>query len=171
MLPTWREEAIARSHDRKRFDCGEPVLNEYLVRFARQNHEGGGSKTLVGVSPDAPETILGYYSLSSASLDYARTPEVLRCGLGRYDVPVFRLGRLAVDRRWQGQGFGGQLLFAAGAPCLNVAAQIGGVAMLIDAKSERVAIWYARYGAVPLLDAPLSLVLPLAVVERLLRID
>ena len=164
----WREEGLARSHDRKAFDCGEPALNEYLVRYARQNHESGGAKTFVAVPPDSPTRILGYYSLCPASLEYARTPEVLRRGLGRYDVPVFRLGRLAVDRTVQGKGLGGQLLISAGIRCLAVAAQVGGLALLIDAKNERAAKWYASYGAIALLDAPLTLVLPLSVIERTL---
>lgn len=168
MLPTWREEAIGRSHDRKAFDCGEPALNEYLVRFARQNHESGGAKTLVAVAPSSPTLILGYYSLCPASLEYARTPELVRRGLGRYDVPVFRLGRLAVDCSLQGRGLGGQLLLSAGARCSRVAAQVGGVALLIDAKNDRAAAWYASYGAVALPDAPLSLLLPLAVLENVL---
>jgi GNAT superfamily N-acetyltransferase len=137
------------------------------VRYARQNHDSGGAKTFVAVPPEEPTRILGYYSLSPASVDYARTPALLRRGLGRYEVPVFRLGRLAVDRTAQGQGLGGQLLIAAGVRCLAVAAQVGGVALLIDALNERAARWYSGYGAVPLLDAPLSLVLPLAVLERL----
>jgi GNAT superfamily N-acetyltransferase len=84
-------------------------------------------------------------------------------------VPVFRLARLAVDRRVQGQGLGGQLLLAAGRRCVLVAAEVGGVALLIDAKNARAAGWYATYGAVPLLDAPLSLVLPLRTIEAALR--
>jgi GNAT superfamily N-acetyltransferase len=168
MTLIWREEAIARAHNRKAFDCGEPDLNDYLVRYARQNHTSGGAKTFVAVPLDDPTRILGYYSLSPASLAYARTPELLRRGLGRYEVPVFRLGRLAIDRTAQGQGLGGQLLVAAGRRCLAVAAQVGGVALLIDAISERAARWYTSYGAVPLQDAPLSLVLPLTVIEKLL---
>ena len=39
------------------------------------------------------------------------------------------------------------------------------VALLIDAKNERAAKWYSSYGAVPLADAPLSLLLPLATVQ------
>jgi GNAT superfamily N-acetyltransferase len=167
MTLVWREEAITRAHDRKRFDCGEPTLNEYLARFARQNHESGGAKTFVAVSPDEPTRVLGYYSLSPASLAYARTPTVLRRGLGRYEVPVFRLARLATDLTVQGQGLGGQLLIAAGMRCRAVATQVGGIALLIDAISERAAQWYSSYGAVPLQDAPLSLVLPLAVIDRL----
>lgn len=164
----WHEEGLARSHDRKAFDCGEPALNEYLIRYARQNHEAGGAKTFVAVRPDSPTRILGYYSLCPASLEYARTPEVLQRGLGRYDVPVFRLGRLAVDKAVQGRGLGGQLLISAGVRCLAVATQVGGVGLLIDAKNERAAKWYASYGAIALLDTPLSLLLPFAVIKRAL---
>jgi hypothetical protein len=56
------------------------------------------------------------------------------------------------------------LLFAAAKRCLAVAQEIGGVALLIDAKSERAARWYAGFGAVRLDDAPMTLVLPLATV-------
>jgi GNAT superfamily N-acetyltransferase len=79
------------------------------------------------------------------------------------------LARLAVDRRWQGQGIGGQLLLAAGRRCLLAAAEVGGVMLVIDAKNERVAGWYASYGAVRLVDAALSLFLPLATMEAALR--
>jgi GNAT superfamily N-acetyltransferase len=83
--------------------------------------------------------------------------------------PGFRLARLAVDRSLQGQGMGGQLLLAAGRRCLLASAEIGGVVLVIDAKNERVAGWYASYGALPLLDAPLSLLLPLATIEAALK--
>jgi len=157
----WREAPLTRDHDRRAFDCGEPALNDYLQKYARQNHESGGAKTFVAVEPGAPTTILGYYTLSPASLEYARTPGIVRRGLGRYEVPVFRLGRLAVASSVQGRGLGGGLLLSAARRCLAVAAEIGGVALLIDAKSERAAKWYESFGAVPLTDAPLTLVLPL----------
>jgi len=112
--------------------------------------------------------ILGYYSLSPASIAYERTPEVIKKGLARHEVPVFRLGRLAVDKSAQGQGLGGQLLLSAGRRCLQVAAEAGGVALLIDARNQRVAKWYASYGAVPLLDAPLSLLLPFKTIHSAL---
>jgi GNAT superfamily N-acetyltransferase len=168
MTLVWREESLARSHDRKNFDCGEPALNDYLMRYARQNHESGGAKTFVAVSPEYPTRILGYYSLCPASLEYARTPEILRRDLGRYDVPVFRLGRLAVDKSVQGKRLGGQLLISAGTRCLLVAKQVGGVALLIDAKNEPAATWYMTYGAITLSDAPLSLLLPFSVIEKIL---
>ena len=159
MLPIWHEEPIGKQHDRGVFDCGDEALNQFLNRHARQSHEKGGAKTYLAVSENN-EKVLGYYSLSPASIAYERAPEVIKRGLARHDVPVFRLGRLAIDLSVQSQGLGGQLLLAAGRRCLLVAAQVGGVALLIDAKNERVAEWYANYGAVPLLDAHLSLLLP-----------
>jgi predicted N-acetyltransferase YhbS len=169
MTLVWQEAPLARTHDRKTFDCGEPALNDYLQKFARQNHDSGGAKTFVAVGASAPNTILGYYTLSPASIDYARTPAVVSLGLGRYEVPVYRLGRLAVSTTVQGRGLGGGLLLAAGRRCLAVAAEVGGVAILIDAKSDRVATWYESFGAVRLDDAPLTLLLPLKTVTAALQ--
>jgi GNAT superfamily N-acetyltransferase len=168
-VTSWHEEPIRKTHDREAFDCGDETLNEFLRRYARKSHERGGAKTFLAVDDADKKTILGFYSLSPASVEYARTPEIARHGLARHDVPGFRLARLAVDRRWQGQGIGGQLLLAAGRRCLLAAAEVGGVVLVIDAKNERVAAWYASYGAEPLLDAPLTLLLPLATIETALR--
>jgi GNAT superfamily N-acetyltransferase len=167
-VTAWHEEPISRKHDREAFDCGDEALNEFLRRYARKSHERGGAKTFLAMA-DADKAILSFYSLSPASVDYARTPEIVRRGLARHDVPAFRLARLAVDRRFQGRGIGGQLLLAAGRRCLLAAAEVGGVVLVIDAKNERVAAWYASYGAVPLLDAPLTLALPLMTIEAALR--
>lgn len=95
---------------------------------------------------------------------------MIKHGLARHEVPVFRLGRLAVDVSMQGQGLGGQLLLAARRRCLLVAMQAGGVALLIDAKNERVATWYENYGAVPLLDALLSLLLSFKTIHTALTV-
>ncbi len=168
-MTAWREEPISKKHDREAFDCGEAALNDFLRRYARKSHERGGAKTFLAIDDTDNKTILGFYSLSPASIAYAQTPEILRHGLARHDVPGFRLARLAVDRRFHGQRIGGQLLLAAGRRCLLAAEEVGGVVLVIDAKNERVAGWYASYGAVPLLDAPLTLLLPLATVEAALK--
>ncbi|QND62333.1 GNAT family N-acetyltransferase [Mesorhizobium huakuii] len=162
----WQEVPISKQHDRAAFNCGDADLNTYLQRFARQNHESGGAKTFVAVTAEDSSHILGFYSLSPASMDYARTPTVARRGLGRNNAPVYRLGRLAVDRKIQGRGLGGGLLLAAGRRCIAVAQEVGGVALLIDAKGDQAARWYEGYGAVRLDDAPLYLVLPFAAIAK-----
>jgi GNAT superfamily N-acetyltransferase len=165
----WQEAPLAKHHDRAAFDCGDADLNLYLQRYARQNHESGGAKCFIAAPSDTPARVLGFYTLSPASLEYSRTPAVAKKGLARYDVPVFRLGRLAVDQSVQGRGLGGALLLRAADRCIRVAQDVGGVALLIDAKNDRAASWYESYGALRLDDAPLSLVLPLAVAADALR--
>lgn len=164
-LPDWREAPTSKSHEREAFDCGDAELNEFLRRHARQSHERGGAKTFVATPVDDGRRVVGFYSLSPASIDYARTPALVKKDLARYEVPVFRLGRLGVDLAAQGQSLGGQLLLAAGRRCIRAATEVGGVALLIDAKNARVAAWYEAYGALPLLDEPRSLVLSPTTVE------
>jgi GNAT superfamily N-acetyltransferase len=164
----WREEALTRHHNRTGFDCGVAALNEYLQRYARQNHESGGAKTFVAVAPETPTILLGYYTISPGAIAFAKTPAAVTKKLGRY-VPVFRLGRLAVSVATQGQGLGGDLLLAAGERALAVSREVGGVALAIDAKDDRAAKWYERFGALRLLDDPLKLVLPLETIAAALK--
>jgi GNAT superfamily N-acetyltransferase len=162
ILPPWHEEAIAKTHDRKAFDCGDAEMNDFLQRYARQSHELGGAKTFLAVDDNHLTKILGFYSLAPAALAFERVPETLRHGLARHDVPGFRLARLATHIDLQGQGLGGQLLAAAARRCLRAASEVGGVILIIDAKSERAAKWYAGYGALSLQDAPHTLLMALA---------
>lgn len=116
----WDEAPIGKKHDRETLDCGDADLNTYLKRYARQNHESGGAKCFLAVTTEQPTRILGFYTLSPASLEYARTPALAKRGLGRHDVPVFRIGRLAVDQTVQGRGLGGSLLLRAAGRCIRV---------------------------------------------------
>lgn len=161
-LPPWHEEAIGRSHDRKAFDCGDPEMNTFLQRFARQGHEQNAVKTFCAVADGAPDKILGFYSLAPASVEHDAVPAAMTKGLARHKVPGFLLARLAVDKSVAGRGLGGQLLLAAALRCIRVTEEIGGVLMIIDAKNDRAANWYASHGAEPLKDRPLALVVPLA---------
>ena len=169
MLPAWREEAIHERHARRDFDCGDAVLNEYLARYARQNHRTGVSKTFVAVARDDPTRVLGYYSLSAGALAFDRVPPEVTARLPRHPLPVVRLARLAVVRSLQGLGLGGQLLLSAGERALAIAEQTGVVALAIDAKDAGAARWYQRFGSLPLLDAPRCLVLPLTTIDRAVR--
>ena len=168
-LPSWHEEAITKKHDRKAFDCGDAHLNDFLQRYARQSHDLGAAKTILAVDDADGKTILGFYSLAPASFTYERTPKTIRRGLVQHDVPGFRLVRLATHVSLQGHGLGGQLIVAACLRCLRAASEVGGVILIIDAKNDRAAKWYAGYGAVPLPDTPLTLVMTLASIEAELR--
>ena len=161
----WHEEALCKAHPRDAFDCGNDALNTFLRRYARQSHERDTAKTYVAVD-DESGAVMGFYTLTLASLDAAQMPLEHARRYGFHAVPLFVLARLAVDKRFQSHGLGGQLLVAAAHRCLNVAEQVGGVGLLIDAKDERAAAWYRLFGATPLSDAPLRLFLPLAVFQQ-----
>jgi GNAT superfamily N-acetyltransferase len=135
----WIEQPLTRHHDRASFDCGVPALNDYLQRCARQHHESGGAKTFVAVPLSTSPTILGYYTISPGAIAFAEVPAAVTKRPGRYEIPVFRSGRLAVAVSMQGKGLGGELLLAAGARALAVAQEVGGVALAIDAKDNRAA--------------------------------
>ena len=150
-------------HDRAGFNCGEPALNVFLQRLARQQSGRDFSKTYVACEPDAPK-ILGFYAISSGSIDFAHWPPGLR--LPRYPVPVARLARLAVDQRAQRQGAGAALLSHAARLAVMLAEHVGLRAMVVDAKDEAAAAFYQRHGLQQFPDRPLTLFLTLEVARQ-----
>jgi GNAT superfamily N-acetyltransferase len=168
-LPNWREEAIAKAHDRQSFNCGDAAMNNFLRRYARQSHEQNASKTFCAVDTARPGHILGFYTITPSAVAHEDVPAAMAKGLAHHEVAGFKLARIATDVSVAGQGLGGQLLATAALRCLRIAAEAGGVLLIIDAKSERAARWYASYGAEPLQGKPLTLVMPLATFAADLR--
>jgi len=155
-------EPLSTAHDRESFDCGEPSLNDFLKRFARQNDEKGLGRTFVAVKANT-STIKGFYTLSNGSLMFDNVPEKLP----RYPIPIAHLGRLAVDLSARGQGLGEHLLLDALARITMVAGEIGIYAVEVYALNESAKNFYLKYGFKPLLDDPLHLYLPLKVLRKL----
>jgi len=161
-LPSWREEAITKSHDRQSFDCGDPAMNDFFRRYARQSHEQNASKTFCAIDVSTPRRVLGFYTITPSSVAHEGVPASMTKGLAQHEIGGFKLARIATDITVSGHGLGGQLLAAAALRCLRIASEVGGVLLIIDAKGERAAQWYASYGAEPLANQPLTLVMPLA---------
>jgi len=153
-LPAWHEEPIAKEHDRSSFDCGDADMNQFLARYARQSHEQNATKTYCAIETARPGRILGFYSIAPSAVAHAAVPARMTKGLARHDVPGFLLARIATDRSVAGQGLGGQLLVAAARRCLRLVAEGGGILLIIDAKNERAADWYASFGAERLRGQP-----------------
>ena len=159
----WHEEPISKAHDRQGFDCGDLDMNLFLLRYARQSHEQNASKTFCAIGDATPGKVLGFYTITPSAVAHEDVPAGMVKGLARHEVAGFKLARIATDKNVAGRGLGGQLLGAAALRCLRLAAEGGGILIIIDAKNERAAKWYAGYGAEPLRDQPLSLVMPLAI--------
>ncbi len=155
---------LTGSHDRQGFDCGRQELNDWLRQVARQHQDKGLSKTFVAVREDAPEHICGYYALTLAELENRHLPEAWRKKLPRR-IPGVRLGRLAVDQRYQGKGLGELLLVDALTRARRIYTEAGGIGLFVDAIDERAADYYRRFGFAAAPDNPLLLFFPARVTE------
>lgn len=153
---------LTGSHDRQGFDCGRQELNDWLRQVARQHQDKGLSKTFVAVRDDAPEHICGYYALTLAELENRHLPEAWRKKLPRR-IPGVRLGRLAVDKQYQGKGLGELLLVDALTRARRIYMEAGGIGLFVDAIDERAAAYYRRFGFAAAPDNPLLLFLPASV--------
>jgi predicted GNAT family N-acyltransferase len=140
------EELEAKRHDRTGFDCGEEPLNRYLKTLAGQHRVKGIATTFVRVDSERSSRILGYYSLSAASLDFERLTEVDRKGLPAYPVLAVRIGRLATSVTVRGQGLGKLLLQNAIKRVLQARSTLGVHAVLVKAKNSAVEGFYRKYG-------------------------
>lgn len=153
-------------HDRERFDCGKSPLNDWIRKWASQYDKRDLARTYVAVGGGSP-LVLGYYAMSSHGVSYhALSPDQAK-GLPKIDVPVVLLGRLAVDRRVQGQGLGELLLLDALRRAEHVATQLGVRAVEVEAIDESARRFYLKYGFCRLADDSRHLFMPMHVIRRL----
>jgi GNAT superfamily N-acetyltransferase len=164
-------ESLSRKHEREAFHCGVKALNDFLQRTARQHQERGVSRTFALVDPNSetPTNILGFFTLSACEAFAADLPAALANRLPRV-IPAVLLGRLAIDRTVQGQGYGSALLVEAIRRVAATSTQVGVAGLFVDAKDDNAAAFYRKYGFVPLPANPRRLFLPLStlldIVER-----
>ena len=153
--------SLTGDHDRQGFDCGRSELNDWLRQVARQHQDKGLSKTFVAVQEEAPASICGYYALTLTEIDHRHLPDVLRKKLPQR-IPGIRLGRLAVDQRYQGKKLGELLLVDALMRAQRIHQEAGVVGLFVDALDESAAGFYRHFGFLPAPDNPLMLVFPVA---------
>lgn len=140
------EELNPRVHERKGFDCGSEPLNRYLRDLAVQHRGKGIATTFVLIDDADARTVLGFYSLSAASLTFETIAESDRKQLPAYPIPSVRIGRLGVSLSAKGRGFGELLLQNAIKRTLAARRTMGVFALIVDAKDDKAAAFYRKYG-------------------------
>lgn len=162
----WLMNPLERTHDRTAFDCGEGALNGFLRNYARQNQTENVGRTWVATLP-GERVVLGFYTLTVASVarEHFSAEELKR--VPRYPVPVAHLGRLAVDRTAQKTGLGEHLLTHALEQILRVSRVVGIFAVEVRAKNERARRFYERYGFKVAEDDGLHLYLSVKTLEKI----
>jgi ribosomal protein S18 acetylase RimI-like enzyme len=147
-----------KTYIKQGFNCGSLELDEYLMKYSGQDIRRNLAALFVAVGED-DNRICGYYTLSNTGIDTRIIPPALRKRLSKYgDVPAIRLGRLAVDQRAQGQGIGARLL--ANAVIRSVSNVSAWALMAVDAKDEKAAVFYRKFGFDSLKDDALHLFAP-----------
>jgi predicted N-acetyltransferase YhbS len=151
-------EPLASEHQIDAFDCGEPVLDEWLRKRALGNQASGASRTFVVA--DASGRVTGCYALAAGAVAHETATSAVRRNMPD-PVPVLVLGRLAVDRQVQGTHLGAALLQDAVKRATTVAADAGVRALLVHALSEPAKRFYERYGFQSSTAHPMTLMMRL----------
>lgn len=165
------DDVSPSKEQRGAFSCGEPSLDRWLATQARQSMESRDAVTyllLDGESDD--ECIAGYYCLSAGEVRREDAP----AGLARRapePIPVVRMGRFAIDERYQGSGWGAELLREALLSAVSGGRSIGARALLADAVNEQAVQFYRRFGFIVSPTHPMQLFYDLRVVAASAGLD
>jgi GNAT superfamily N-acetyltransferase len=139
---------IEPSDARVKFSCGKHALDDYFARHAVANDASGVGRAYVlrrGPDDAALPAVIGFYTLSMASVEPERVSEMLHRKLPRYPVPVALIGRFAVDERAQGRRLGEKLLIDALRRVVDAADILGCLGVIVDAKDEDAEGFYGKY--------------------------
>ena len=150
-------ERLTSEHAVDDFDSGTPALDDWLKRRALRNEAEGASRTYVICQRTR---VVAFYCLANGAVLQAGAPGRVRRNMPD-PIPVMVLGRLAVDRQFQGHGLGKALLRDAVLRTLQAADLAGIRAILVHAKDEKARAFYERCGFLPSPIDPLTLLLPL----------
>lgn len=160
-------EVLSSTHRKDNFECGKPMLDNYLTRQAGQDMKKGLAVCYV-ITAEDEMTVAGYYTLSSNSIPKAMIPELFSKKFpNSYDsIPTILVGRLAVDSKFQGEGFGSDLLIDALKRSWGASKKTGIFAVVLDPLDEEATRFYEKYGFLELMDSR-ELFLPMKSIERL----
>ena len=154
-------EPLNSRHSRPDFQCGVTSLDNYLKKQAKQDVKRRISRVFVAITPKSPAAIVGYYTLSTLSVELSHLPEDLASKLPRHPIPAALIGRLAVSQQAQGYGVGKMLLVDAIKRTIGVSHEIAIYAMVVDAFDEQTERFYQQFGFTSLTSKNRRLFLPL----------
>jgi len=135
---------LTEAHDGSAFDSGEPVLDEWLRRRAWNNLLTAASRTYV-VCPTGSSRVIGYFALSMGQILADEATGSMRRNMPKF-IPAVVLGRLAIDRPWQGKGLGRALLADAIQRSLRASAEVSARLVIVHTISPAAEAFYVHHG-------------------------
>lgn len=156
---------LEKSHKKNEFDCGNRPLNDYLAKIAKQDVEKNVAVCYILEGED--KKVIGYFTLASGSIPKDEIPDDLSRKLPRYsDIPFAVIGRLAIDKTYQGKGLGGYLLMEAFTEILKVSEVLGIAGVFVDPIDNSAIKFYELYGFIKLNSSD-RMFLPMATIREL----
>ncbi len=152
---TYFTQFLNATHDRAAFCSGNEMLDNYLKTQVNQDINRKLSTCFILFDAVHDSTIKGYYTLSNGSIPLDLVPENIQKKLPKSyrSVPTTLLGRLAVDRHYQGQGNGRILLVDALKRSYEISKIIGSFAVVTDPIDYAAEEFYKKYGFIKLPDS------------------
>jgi GNAT superfamily N-acetyltransferase len=141
--PGFQLVPIHQSQPRRKFDCGQTDVNDWLRTKALQHQDKRLSATKVLL--DHSDVIAGFYTLATGQVDFSDLPEELIRKLPRRALPVAVIAWLGVNHEYQGQKLGDQLLAQALCDCYEAGKTFSFVAVIIDCVNDRAKTFYQRW--------------------------
>jgi len=161
-------EPLQSHHNRAAFCCGTESLDRYFRQQISQDVKRYFATAFVLVNRNSAR-VAGYYTLSNTSIVIGEMPTEIANKLPKYEAaPAVLLGRLAVDKNYQGKGLGIILLFDALGKCLESTSRTAAMAVVVDAKNDRARSFYERYQFIGLTDQPNKLFLTMTAIAKML---
>ena len=147
-------ELLDKKHNRKDFDCGKELLNDYLKTQAGQDVKRKLSACFV-LAESETQVIQGYYTLSNSSIPLSSFSEQIQKKLPKSykSIPTTLLGRLAIDKKSQGNGIGKILLIDALKRSYGISGEIGSFGIIVDPIDEEAKGFYQKYDFIELPDS------------------
>jgi len=147
-------ELLDKKHNRKDFDCGKELLNDYLKTQARQDVKRKLSACFV-LADSETKVIQGYYTLSNNSIPLSSFSEQIQNKLPKSykSIPTTLLGRLAIDKKYQGNGIGKILLIDALKRSYGISNEIGSFGIIVDPIDDEAKSFYQKYDFIELPDS------------------
>lgn len=163
-----RYSEVKEELDCSNFDCGEGALNDYIKSYVSQDEKKNLCRAYVLVEDDTA-ALMGYYTLSSSSVQFEEFPDELKKRFPRYPIPVALIGRLALDKAHQGQGIGAELIADALKRALQISKEMGFTAVIVQAKNAAAVTFYKKFGFVQFHGIPEKLAISIKTIEQSLE--
>jgi GNAT superfamily N-acetyltransferase len=149
-------EPLSGEHNLDDFNCGVESLDLWLKKHARQAAAINSARTFV-VHDDDQDRIVGYHTLTAASIERREATPRAAKGMPQHPIPAALLARLAVDRSVQGRGLGAWLLRDAMMRTLSAADALAIRVLLVHAIDDQARSFYERHGFEPSPTDPFNL--------------